>query len=232
MLDLILLCVATYFLINKFISILGRSDLNESNKNKKPDEFSWQIFSVKGAKMSDARSAEATIDQDKSYEVVDADIISAHEANLPYSIRNVIREIGKLDSSFSIDQFVHGVNKAFIMIIHSLSKGDEETLKLLLTDKVYKSFIKQIESLKLVGQSAEQRVINVRQITILDATLDVDNQAQIVVSIISEQIHVLRDTMGNILDGNSAKTERITDTWHFSRDYKSEEAVWKLAATR
>ncbi|MDZ5761351.1 Tim44/TimA family putative adaptor protein [Lyticum sinuosum] len=233
MIDLIILCVATFFIINKFIDVLGKTDSNDQNRRGTCD-IKWQNF----FKVNDAQNTNNTSETSeiKDPEPINAEIISVHEANLPYPIRNIIKEIMELDKSFTLDSFIRGVNRAFITIINAFTNGDCDTLKELLEDNVYQSFSNQINNFKIMHQTVEQKVINIRQINIDNAFIDQDNKdnkIKINVTIISDQIYVLRNSDGNIMDGNPVQTERITDTWSFIKriDVNSIN-IWKLANTK
>jgi len=56
--------------------------------------------------------------------------------------------------------------------------------------------------------------------------------ANVTVKIVSEQIKVVRDAEGEIIEGDENKVVEVTDFWTFARDTKSDDPNWTLVATR
>jgi predicted lipid-binding transport protein (Tim44 family) len=65
---------------------------------------------------------------------------------------------------------------------------------------------------------------------ITDAELR-DRTAYVTITFVSEQINVLKDEEGRILDGDPNKVSAITDIWTFARNTKSRDPNWSLVAT-
>jgi predicted lipid-binding transport protein (Tim44 family) len=55
--------------------------------------------------------------------------------------------------------------------------------------------------------------------------------AEITVSFISELISVVKNSDGEILEGDEKQSKRQKDVWTFSKDIKSQDPVWFLVAT-
>ena len=56
-----------------------------------------------------------------------------------------LNKIKSIDASFSTSEFIGGSKAAYSMIIEAFAEGDKETLKSLLTSKVYKVYINEIK---------------------------------------------------------------------------------------
>jgi predicted lipid-binding transport protein (Tim44 family) len=56
------------------------------------------------------------------------------------------------------------------------------------------------------------------------ATLDVRFQ--------SEQVNVVKDKSGTVIDGDREHVDSVTDIWSFSRDLSSSDPNWILVSTR
>ncbi len=58
-----------------------------------------------------------------------------------------------------------------------------------------------------------------------------DRTASVTVTFTSEQINVLKDSEGRILDGDPNAVSTITDVWTFARNTRSRDPNWTLVAT-
>jgi len=211
------------------ISLLGRYD--EVNK-KKGDKFKLQDMFKSDIQHNQDQSAAVDINADAAYSI-DAEIISSYEANLSYSVRNVINEIKTMDKEFSIDEFLDKVQKAFAVIVKSIADEDKKTLEFLLAPNIYRAFTQRIDQLIESNQKLTQRIVNIRSINIDDASIDGENIAKITLSITSEQIIFVQDKQTKaILEGNESRTERIVDSWSFTRNYGAKNSIWLLSETR
>ena len=66
---------------------------------------------------------------------------------------------------------------------------------------------------------------------IVEAVL-LERQARITVRFISQQVIVVKDAQGAVVEGDPAKTVQVTDLWTFARDPRSRDPNWILVATR
>ena len=48
----------------------------------------------------------------------------------------------------------------------------------------------------------------------------------------SEQINLVKDQDGNVVDGDPDNAETVTDIWTFQRHLSSQDPNWQLVATR
>ena len=58
------------------------------------------------------------------------------------------------------------------------------------------------------------------------------DEALVTVKFVSEQINATIDDNGELVDGDRSTIVTVTDIWTFSRDTRSSDPNWKLAATR
>ena len=56
--------------------------------------------------------------------------------------------------------------------------------------------------------------------------------AFITVRFVSEQINVVKDSEGRIVEGDPSDVTQITDLWTFARNTRSRDPNWTLVATR
>jgi predicted lipid-binding transport protein (Tim44 family) len=117
------------------------------------------------------------------------------------------------------------------MIVEAYSAGDKEALRPLLADSVFNGFAGAIDQRRAVGQTLETQLIAIRAADVVEAGMQGSN-ARIAVRVTSEQVNVVRDSEGNVLDGDPGTAEEVVDIWTFERDTKSSDPNWTLVETR
>lgn len=146
-------------------------------------------------------------------------------------VRNGLVEVRQSDSSFDHEQFLAGARAAFEMIVEAFSAGEKATLRPLLEDDVFEGFASAIDQREAQGQSLETRLVAIQQSEIAEAAV-VGNRARITVRFVSEQINVLRDQSGTVIEGDPTTAEEVVDLWTFERDTRSSDPNWVLSETR
>lgn len=135
-----------------------------------------------------------------------------------------------IDRDFAPDEFLNGARIAYEMVITAFSKGDRDTLKMLLSDPIYKQFETSLKEAETSGQRPETTLIAIKQANLADAKLK-GNTATITVDFLSEQVHVLRDGEGTIIEGDPSREEQVEDRWVFTRNLASSDPSWKVIDT-
>jgi predicted lipid-binding transport protein (Tim44 family) len=135
-----------------------------------------------------------------------------------------------IDREFTPDEFLTGARAAFEMIITAYSKRDHETLAMLLSPEIYVSFKQSLTVAEAEKRFADTTLVAVSKADITAATL-VGSRATIRVDFTSEQIQLVRDENGTILEGNPSEREIIEDQWVFMRDLKNTSPNWTIIET-
>jgi predicted lipid-binding transport protein (Tim44 family) len=104
------------------------------------------------------------------------------------------------------------------------------TLRNLLSREVYEGFEEAIREREAKGETVESRFVAIEKSDITAVELR-NRMAQITVRFVSQLISVNRNTVGNVIDGNSEKVTDVTDVWTFARDAFLRDPNWKLVAT-
>ncbi len=143
-----------------------------------------------------------------------------------------LREIVRNDQSFRPEQFVGGARAAFEMIVKAFAEGDTATLRPLLSDSVMRNFEGVIDGRKAEGQTQETTLIGLKSVEITEAGISGTSTAWVTVTFVSEQVNVLKDDEGRIIEGDPNYIAEITDIWTFERDTRSPDPNWQLSATR
>ena len=216
--DLIFFILVAAFLILRLKSVLGRRTGNE----KRPkDFFMYQDTTLESSKKGAIQVKKPTESDSK--------ILTAMKTSKDKN--SILEKISYFDKSFSPKNFLDGSKTAFQTIIKSYAKGEIEKIKFLLGPNVFSSFLKEIKSRSKRKYSLEHSLISIKSADI--EKIDVKSSiADIVVKFVSEQVNLLKNEKGKILEGNDEYVESHIDYWTFSKDLKSSNPNWKLVVTK
>jgi predicted lipid-binding transport protein (Tim44 family) len=142
-----------------------------------------------------------------------------------------LAEIKLADPTFDEESFLGGARVAFEMIIEAFARGDLARLRPLLADDVYEKFAGAIKAREAAGETLETTLAGIRILDIVEARMDA-RVAAVTVKLVSDQINLLRDRGGAVIDGDPAKPVEVVDLWTFSRHTKARDPNWTLIATR
>jgi predicted lipid-binding transport protein (Tim44 family) len=158
---------------------------------------------------------------------VDQAIAELAEGN----IKDGLTQIGRADPSFDLRRFLDGAKMAFEMIVDAYAGGDKAALRPLLADDVFAGFASAIDQRAADARSLDTQLIAVRDASVVEAALN-RGIARITVRFESEQVNVVRDRDGQVVEGDPATAEDVVDLWTFERDTASSDPNWTLVATR
>ena len=154
---------------------------------------------------------------------------SAH-AEPGSDLDKALRAIAERDSTFTPEAFLNGARLAYEMIVAGFARGDRKALKSLLSRDVYQSFVRQIEAREAEGQTQETDIVGIEKAVIVDAALE-GSEASVTVKFVCSLIQVLRDSDGDVIDGDPKTIRDVVDIWTFARNVSSRDPNWKLVAT-
>lgn len=135
-----------------------------------------------------------------------------------------------IDRDFMPDEFLSGARTAFEMVITAFRKADRDTLKMLLSSDIYKSFDLSLTDAAAANRLADTTLVAITKAEITGAKL-VGNLATLTVDFVSTQIHLIRDANGAILEGNPSHEETVEDQWVFTRTLTSSDPSWTIVET-
>ena len=223
--DIILFAMIAAFLILRLRSVLGRRDGHESgyqdSVKAEPSEERPDDKVVPIPDRSNDRYAEPKI--------VGTESGSAEDGN--ETLMRGIADLRAADPSFDVEDFLVGARVAFEMILGAYASGDRETLENLLSPEVYDNFRSAIDDREAAGQEMEETLVGIRSADIVEAYIDESN-AYVTTKYLSEQVHVLRNNEGDVIEGNPNQVTDVVDFWTFVRDTGSSDPNWYLVATR
>jgi predicted lipid-binding transport protein (Tim44 family) len=134
--------------------------------------------------------------------------------------------------NFAKSDFYNRCAKAFEMILKALAANDEDTLKMLLNKKLFAKFQEIIRQRQNDGITAETDLIRIEDMKIEQAEVSPKGLAHIVVRFVSEQVNLLKNAAGEVIEGDENFVQKITDVWTFERNLNLKSPAWLLASTR
>ena len=140
------------------------------------------------------------------------------------------RSISKIDPTFNEDEFLKGAQNFFQMVINSFVKGDLEDIVKYIDDKLVKNFKSVIDERLKEGESLKIEILKVKSIKIKDVK-ELKISLRLSVLFETEQIKVLKDNKGKVIDGDPKKSILVKDLWTFEKEINSKDMNWKLVET-
>jgi len=216
--DLIVFGAIALFIVLRYRNTLGQNKGRDFTKPKPPIQAADKIPVVQ---IQDRRpvSEAGNDNHGKPQDVVATPALAANVA-----------EIKAIDPEFTVQSFMEGAKAAYEMVIDAFSKQDKETLKMLLSKDLYKDFVKDIDEQIEKKQKRETTLVALLQAEIKEIALN-KTMASITVLFASEQISVVRDKDGAIIEGDASTTLYMEDSWVFERDLKSRNPNWTIIDT-
>ena len=215
-LDIIILLVVVVLIFQKLKTLLGT----------RPDMEERQQAELKSAKILTVIAQELEKQQKKEAETAPT-ITSESTAELSDTDKT-LKEI----PNFNKESFLTSAKKAFELIVTSFAKGDTQTLEMLVNNKLYKKFQEIINQRANDGITSETDFIGFDSAEITHAEISKNNIAKITVKFISEQVNLLRNKEGEVIEGDEQYIQNITDVWTFERALTSTSPNWLLASTK
>lgn len=212
-LDIIILLVVIVLIFQKLKTVLGT----------RPEMEERQEADLKAAKILTVVAKEI-----EKQEQTNAPIISSESTAELSDTDKALKEI----PNFNKESFLTSAKKAFELIVTSFAKGDTQTLEMLVNSKLYKKFQEIINKRADEGITSETDFIGFDSAEITHAEISKNNIAKITVKFISEQVNLLRNKEGEVIEGDEQYIQNITDVWTFERALTSTSPNWLLASTK
>lgn len=221
-LDILVLLVVVVLIFQRLRSVLGTRPNNiEEKKIRLSKENAEKLYNIL---KDEADKMQAAEEQNKDSSA--AELVPEGE---PLSeLDKTLMEI----PSFNKAKFLKSAENAFRIITEAFNKGDAETLEMLVNKKLFKKFQQVIEERKQNNLSAETDFIGFDKVEITKAKISADKVAEITVEFVSEQVNILRDAQGTVIEGDENYIQNITDVWTFERAISSTSPNWLLISTK
>ena len=202
-LDIIIFAIIAIFLVYRLKSILGQnSEGNEQNNKVDIGEKNFTNVVKIGKKQLDVKKENTNKD-------------------LAYSV----------DPTFNEKEFLKGAQNFFNMVIDCFVEGNLDNVKSYIDQRLYKNFQTVIDERLEDEESLKIDIIKMKLIEIKNVS-KFKNKIRISVLFETDQIKVLKDKKGKIIDGDQKNSILVRDIWTFEREIKTEDLNWKLVETR
>ena len=200
--DIIIFAIIAIFLVYRLKSILGQN--SEGNENNNKFDIDKKDF-ANVVKLGDKKTL-------KNNTKINKDSIST------------------IYPSFDEKEFLKGAQNFFEMIIDSFVKGDLNDVKNFIDGKLVNNFQSVIDERLEEEETLKIDIIKMNSIQIKDAN-EINNLLRVSVLFESEQIKVLKDKKGKIIDGDQKNSILVKDLWVFEKRIQSKDLNWKLVET-
>ena len=136
------------------------------------------------------------------------------------------------NENFTVNEFLSGARSAYEWILMSFEKNEIDEIRELLSEEVAEAFDAVVDQRVSQGLTIEAEFIGIREMKLVEATYSSKTKtAEISVSFVGEMTSVVKNSSGEIVEGDSKQIKRQKDTWTFSKDIKSSNPNWLLVAT-
>jgi predicted lipid-binding transport protein (Tim44 family) len=143
-----------------------------------------------------------------------------------------LAEMKRIESSFSVAEFVHGSRAAYEMIVMGFEKGELDDIQPFIAEDVFEAFVEVVAAREDQGLTVEAEFAGVREVKLVNAEFNTDTrEAQITMRYVAELTSVVRDRAGEIVEGAPNIPRRQKDTWVFARTMGKDDPNWLLVAT-
>ncbi len=136
------------------------------------------------------------------------------------------------EPSFMVGEFLQGARGAYEMILMAFEASDLSDVEPFLADEVRESFEEVIRIREEQGVRVEANFVGVREVSLVEATFDVTTGiGEVTVRFVGELTSVVRNAVGDVIEGNATEIKRQKDVWTFGRKMGDADPNWQLVAT-
>ncbi len=226
--DIIVFALIAGFLIYRLNNVLGT---RHGDERQRPNPF------------GERQENKPPLAADANGSIIDAEAVPLVSAPLIFDgvvdpardadgrIRQGLQDIADVDRYFDLPSFIGGARYAFEMIVTAYAKGDRDTLRPLLSPKLFRDFEAGIVAREQKNHTSEITIHRIKRAQVIEAHLG-GTMAYVTVDFDVEETTVTRDAEGRIIDGDPERIFSVEDIWTFTRDTRSSDPNWLLIETR
>ena len=231
-LDIILFAAIAAFFVLRLRNVLGKRTGHQNPPGSAYDPFAKRKDETdeKVVHLPD-RGRPAKPGEDDAEEAVAEGPAAPAEEPAATPLAAGITQIKLADKSFDEDQFVSGARMAFEMIVAAFAQGDTGALRPLLSNDVYADFAGAIEERQREGHVLETTLVGLQETALVEAEVQ-GRTAFVTLKFVSDQVNIMRDKDGEVIEGDPNQVTTVTDLWTFARNTRSRDPNWTLVATQ
>ena len=140
------------------------------------------------------------------------------------------KTIFTIDPNFNEKEFLKGAQNFFEMVIDCFVKGDLKSVLDFIDDRLIKNFQSVIDERRDEEETLKIDIIKMNSLRIKDVK-KLKDFLRVSVLFETEQIKVLKDKKGKIIDGDQKNSILVKDLWTFEKHIQSKDLNWKLVET-
>ncbi|MEN0652971.1 MULTISPECIES: Tim44/TimA family putative adaptor protein [Hyphobacterium] len=144
---------------------------------------------------------------------------------------NGLTAIAEADPRFDPVEFVAGARAAYTLIVEAFARGEKETLRPLLSDKVYARYAEAIDARLAKDEVTTTEIDRIAEAQITGADL-AGKTARVKVHFQADIATETRDKDGQLVSGDLANKIDADEIWTFERPIDSRDPNWVLAGVR
>ncbi|PIK43701.1 putative mitochondrial import inner membrane translocase subunit TIM44 [Apostichopus japonicus] len=148
----------------------------------------------------------------------------------PTEMSEVLTEILKIDPSFNKESFLKMCEHEIIPnILEAMIRGEMEVLKDWCYEAPYSQLATPIKQAKAMGLTFDSKILDVDSIELSMGKM-MEQGPVLVITFIAQQIMTVRNTKGEIVEGDPEKVMRVTYVWVLCRDQEilDPRSAWRL----
>lgn len=219
--DILIFAAITGFLIYRFKNILGTK---HGEERKRPNMYDASADHKKESNVVNLKTPKRSKVARLSPDFIKDDY--------PQTVAGGLQKLQDLDPYFNEHKFLKGVRAAYKMIVQAFAQGDDKMLAQLLSKTILEQFKQAIKEREESVQTLEITIHEISEIDIVKIDVTKNYFARIGVKIHSKQVSIMRDELGEILDGDPDKPVEVEDYWVFEKEIQSKDPNWVLIETR
>lgn len=200
--------------------------------------FAYKLWSVLGKTngQEQARTAEMAAAAEKQRTAANAqpkilDIkpekIISQEA-IPTTLEEGVKKLKLADKNFTLAEFKKTAEDVFEQVLKAFSAKKTDELKALLSPEIFKLFEQEVAALEVQESSRQATLLAMREPEILSVDF-AGNNAQIAAKFSSEQVILVKNKAGEIIEGAANQADHITEIWTFEREVSGKKSGWLVA---
>lgn len=136
------------------------------------------------------------------------------------------------EPGFRVSDFLQGARQAYEMILEAFEGGDIDRIRSFLSPDVAEAFDEVVAQRQAEGITIEASIVGVREVSLVNATFDRNtSEGEVTVRFVGELTSVVRNSEGEVIEGNANDIKRQRDVWTFGRKMGSDDPNWVLVAT-
>jgi predicted lipid-binding transport protein (Tim44 family) len=218
--DIIFFAAIAFYIFFKFSKELGKID--EDEKKRIEEKLFQKSSSFFGQKKESAENSQQIIEIKNQAE---EKILENLSQEVRQNFLTILRSV-----NITAEFFINGAKSAFEIVVKSFAEEDLQSLKFLLSDKIFEGFQFAINERKSKNQKLISNIISIEKSEINSAMM-IGNIASISVKFTTKQINYIINEQNQIIEGSKDLVVQLNDIWTFKKDITNQDPNWLIIST-